>query len=236
MNNQLTKKTNKLFYGEYPYKIVTVVKHAARLRNWKLPELIAWCQDPTSNVQTYIGSYYGWSKPKQVTVEEKADLLKYCMILSRYPLKDLKTRIESGALTLFVKDKLTYTSMLHDLRDYVIEQWEPENELVLAALIDNKKTVLCNEYPHGKYRYKVTLKPAKGQAGVNFLEWIDNYSAEKVYMPKGSRKYLEENHPYYDPYLYVTDEKMLMLINFASSGNVRRCEEFILRSSINTSS
>jgi hypothetical protein len=66
------------------------------------------------------------------------------------------------------------------------------------------------------------------------LEWIDRYPVDKVLVSKGSRKYLAENHPYYDPWVYIADEKMIMMLNFATSGSVRRCEEFVLRSSLPT--
>jgi hypothetical protein len=125
--------------------------------------------------------------------------------------------------------------MVLALREFVKEQWEPENDDILNILLTNKKTIICNEYPHGQYRFKVTLKPFKGVAGVNLLEWLKKYSAEKLFIGDGSKEYLATNNPAVDPWIYVSDEKMAMMLTFACGGNVRRCEEFILRSSINSS-
>lgn len=230
MNNQQAKKTHKLFYGEYPYKIVTITKLASHLRYKSVSEIIEYCQHPLDTKP-----WAAYLRTERISKTDRDNFIEYCTVLSKYVDKSLKTRIESGAVTYFIKDKNTYQSMLQDFKSSVYEYWEPENDDVLSLLSANKKTVICNEYPHGKYKYKLTLKPFKGTAGSNLLEWVDKYTEDKIYVPKGSRNYLKDNHPYYDPYIYVRDEKMLMLINFASSGNVRRCEEFILRSSINTS-
>ena len=239
MYKQTVKKTRKLFYNEYPYKIVASVKYASHLRSWGIPSLIEWCQTGEGPNPSYVSKtpfYTHWGKPKAPSEYEKSQLLEFCTILSNFSDKDCKFRVERSTLGIFLKDKTLYDTMVLALREFVKEQWQPENDDILNILLTNKKTIICNEYPHGQYRFKVTLKPFKGVAGVNLLEWLEKYSAEKLFISDGSKEYLATNNPAVDPWIYVADEKMAMMLTFASGGNVRRCEEFILRSSINISS
>ena len=239
MNNLLAKKTRKLFYNEYPYKIIARVPNASFLRVWSIPDIINWCISGTGvnpSRPTYSLSSMFHHRPRVPTQQDRDKLLQFCTILSNFSNKTIKFRTERSTIGIFLKDKVSYGSVALELEDFITELWEPENDDVLSLLLNKKKTIICNEYPHGIYKYKVTLKPFKGSNGISMLNWIDKYSAEKLLISDASRKYIEENHPYYDPWLYVSDEKMVMMINFACSGNVRRCEEFVLRSSINTSS
>ena len=239
MHKPTPKKTRKLFYNEYPYKIVTRVKYASYLRMWGILRIIDWCQTgigPNPSYASKATLYSHWGKPSTPSPKEKAQLLEFCTILSSFSDKDCKFRVERSTLGIFLKDKTLYDTVSLALENFVTEQWEPENEEILSVLLTNKKIVICNEYPHNRYKYKVTLKPFKGTAGINLLEWAEQYPIEKLFLGNSSKKYLSTNDPISDPWMYVSDEKMVMMLNFASSGNVRRCEEFILRSSINSSS
>lgn len=236
MNNLVPKKTCKLFYKEYAYKVCTRVRWAYYLRTWSLTQLIAWCQDgsganPDSAGRSLYHLQYTNNKPTQ---QDREELLKFCILLNKFANNECKFRFERSNCSIFVKDKILYGQLALELQEYVVELWEPENDQVLEALLSNKKTIICNEYPYGIYRYKVTLGTSSKRDGASLLEWIDRYPADKVLVSKGSRKYLAENHPYYDPWVYVADEKMIMMLNFATSGSVRRCEEFVLRSSLDT--
>jgi hypothetical protein len=195
--------------------------------------LINWCQDgsgvnPGASAQSI---YYNHIRTGP-TVNDREELLKFCILLSNFSKEECKFRFERSNCSIFLKDKALYGRMALVLQDYVVELWEPENVQVLEALLSNKKTIICEDYPYGIYRFKVTLGSSSKKQGASLLEWIDRYPEDKLLVGKGSRNYLKENHPYYDPWLYVSDEKMIMMLNFATSGGIRKCEEFVLRSSL----
>jgi hypothetical protein len=235
MYSKPPKKVRKLFYNEYPYKIVVRVKNASFMRSWSIPQIIDWCQSGVSispGNSSSLYKYAYWAKTPSAV--DRENLLHFCTILSNFSNKNFKFRIERSTISIFLKDKDLYGSLALALDEFVTELWEPENADILSALLSNKKTIICNEYPYGIYKYKVTLGSSSKKNGSSLVEWIDRYPADKILLNQGSRKYLEENHPYYDPWVYVADEQMIMMLNFATSGGVRRCEEFVLKSSIST--
>ena len=231
MNKLIPKKTKKLFYNEYPYKISTRVAGATHLRTWSLSKLIQWCTDgnPLDEDRTRLW----WDKKRELKTDKKEELLKFCIILNSFSDKEYKFRIERSTFNIFVKDKDLFHKMLTALNPFVKEYFEPENDEVLSALLSKKKIIVCDEIPHGMYKYKITLK---GGNHPGIIEWADKYPEEKVYVTSSNRKILSDGHPYYDPWIYVGDEKMLMMINFAVSGKVRSCYEFVSKSNINISS
>jgi hypothetical protein len=68
-----------------------------------------------------------------------------------------------------------------------------------------------------------------------FLEWANKYNS-KTAIADSTQKWLEGRTSYVQsPFMYVEDDKTLAMFGLFLGNHVRIVEEFILRSSINTS-
>jgi hypothetical protein len=97
------------------------------------------------------------------------------------------------------------------------------------------KKVLCTQYPHGKFKYKVFLDlNFETGSRLKFLEWIKKYP-DNMKISTTIEKWLGgKRHWIQDPFLYVSDDKNLSMVLLYLGGNHKKVHEFILKSSINT--
>ena len=227
------QKTHKLFYGKYPYKIATTIRNGTYLRVWSLKQIILWCIGGDDD-ESGIAFYYPSNKS---SAADKQRLLKYCTSLQLLDTNSYKLRIEGSHVNYFFTDKAAYEKAIEALEEFVSCVYEPEDDQVLNAIVGDKKTVVCNELPHGKYTHKVIFKQMPLDIRNNLLEWTKRYNSDMLYVSPGTERYLSGSRYYHqDPFLYVANGQMLMMVGFAAQGYVRRTEQFIPRSSINTSS
>jgi hypothetical protein len=231
MNQYRKQKTRKLFYGKYPFKVTTTIKNGSYFRIWRVDQIIAWCEN---NWHPDISRYTN----RISNTAEQQRLKEYCTALSLLDKDSYKLRIERSTVSYFLKDRSSYEKCIELLADFINEITEPEDDQVLDAIVEDKKTVICKELPYGKYTHKVILK-AQMPVNVknNLLEWGKKYGEDMICFSPTTEGYLAgRRHYMQDPFLYVADGKMLMMLGLAAQGYIRRTEQFIPRSSINTSS
>lgn len=216
MNRPRKLKTKKLFYGEWPYKVATLCQGASILRH----ETIA---------STIIDRLNG---------PERHRLSKFCENYKKFSKKEHKIRIERNHVNFFIKDRTLYDEVVDLMKDYITEVSEPENDLVLDTLNNDKKVTVVNELPHGKYTTKIVLKSVMPvNQRTNLVELLQKYGIDKVRMSKTTERYLNGVRGYMqDPFFYIEDEKMMTLLLLAANGYIRKTERFVLKSSINTES
>jgi hypothetical protein len=124
--------------------------------------------------------------------------------------------------------------MLAALASYISEVCEPANELEFNYMTSNSaKKVIRNSLPHQKYRYKVYFKSdCNTNTKTQFESWCHNY-VEKIKIPKSTKVWFTQGWQQC-PYIHVEDSPTLTMIGLFMGNNVKKVEEFILRSSINT--
>lgn len=216
-------QTNKLFYGKYAYKISTNVYGGHLIRFLKFDMLKKWCSNQVSIV--WLNKYL------QI---DKATLLDYINQLEPYLCEEIQLRTERNTVNIFLKDRELYDQMTESLKFYIEFISEPASEQELDTLLNDTKTVLCNQFPKGIYRYKVILKDMPSDIRHNFLNWSKQYS-KKLHFPPNTKKSLQVVYPWWgDHYFYVSDDKMLLLTKLFIQGYIRRVEEYKLKSRINT--
>jgi hypothetical protein len=171
------------------------------------------------------------------TPTDRQRLFNYCKLLMLLDANSYKLRIEGSHVNYFFTDKDAYNKTINILEEFITCITEPEDDQVLNAIVGNKKTIVCNELPHGKYTHKVIFKQMPLDVRNNLLEWTKKYSSDMIYVSPGTARYLSGSRYYHqDPFLYVSNGQMLMMVGLAAQGYVRRTDQFIPRSSINTSS
>lgn len=211
-------KTHKLFYGKYPYKITTRIKDGHWFRHIKVDRIASLGFDPLTQ--------------KSMSRE----LIDYSKALLTIGNVEYKFRVERSTTSLFLKNKDDFEKTIKALEIYITSTTEPEDEYVLDTISSNKKFVVCKDLPYGKYTHKVIFKQMPPNIRASLFEWAKKYDEDKIYMSGNTESYLSGKKQWcWDPFIYVGDEKMLMMLGLSAQGYIRKTEEFIPRSSINTS-
>ena len=214
------QKTNKLFYGKYPYKVTCRIQGAHYIRTYgaKVIEFLY----RTSHQQGKISN----------------DLMEFITHATHYLTdKNIKKRIENYFIEFYLETESEYLEVQTRLAKYLVRIAEPDNNEQLKALLENKKYNLCNKLPHDKYRYKVTFKYMPPKVRNDLITWAEKYGNDDIYITESTRRHFK-SLKYHDGtnYFYVKDSKMITLIAMAASGYIRRTDEYVVRNSINTES
>ncbi len=207
-------KTNHLFYGKYPYKISCdfgsnrkVTYSIRRLRHE--PQLV--------NNIAYLPL--------------KDILQKFQPI---YQSKNSCIRIEHPCVNVFLQNKEECDNVYNQLKEYVVSVTEPASDIELNVISD-KKRILCNKLPRGKYQFKVWYKGnTPFDIRKNICTWADK-NQDKVFLTPGNLSFFKTiNFSFHSQYIYVTDSKTLLMLSLISNAYISDVHEYIVRSSINT--
>lgn len=213
----LKQKTHKLFYGKWPYKVSCRIIGAYLIRSYgdlglEQPEIIRSPSIDTSNLIEFI--------------KQAKEILRN---------NNIKRRITHHNIDFYVMSIDEFKSIQLKLKKYITSVSEPTNDDQLTILLENKKYTLCDRLPHDKYRYKITFKDMPFNIRNNLISWAEKYSIDDIYITRSTKNHFKSPKYHYGThYFYVKDPKMITLITMAANGYVRRTDEFILRSSINT--
>ena len=133
------QKTNKLFYGKYPYKITCGVQGAHYIRK---------------HSESVIRHLHQFAKDKIGD-----DLIEFIFHATHYLTdKNIKKRIERYYIDFYIETESEYLDIQTRLSKYISCVVEPANKLELNLLAGDYKKVLCNFFPKGKYQFKIVFK------------------------------------------------------------------------------
>lgn len=220
-------KTTKLYYGKWPYKIECLVAGSYRIKRYGIGHTLQFC---FSNEDDISYRYY----KNNFSKAQKDRLREFANDVEPFLNKEVQIRTESGHFNIFCKDTNLYNRIIRSLKSYISAVYEPASEVEMDFMMNNShKKVLCNHLPFNQYHYKVYFKP---NCDINLkgkLEsWLLNYT-DKVKIPKGTVLWFVRGwRP--APYIYVADQSTLAMVGLFMGGNIHKVEEFIPRSSINT--
>jgi len=224
--------SSKLFYNKWPYKIECYIIGASRLR-WLGTEITKdFClSKPTPTL-------WSWQSNDRLSKDDKTDLLHFTNNIEPFlTLKDqLQTRVEGRRYSIFCRDLVLLEQIYNAVTPWVQQVYGPTTDEELNYMLDNgHKKILRDVLPKDGYKYKVYLKESWSMEGrIAFAEWAAKFP-DTINISKSSEKWLKSTHRwYYNPFMYVKDAKTMTMVGLHTSGNVKRVEEFILRSSINT--
>jgi len=232
MNQQLMKKlkTNKLFFGSWPYKIATRIKGGNYIKIYGVDNVIQNADQYRFYTRRYV------MQEDQVESQQYSNKLQeFAVLFKPYANAEIKVRAEGSHFNIFVKDVDLFNRIQTDLAEFVCETYEPENDQQLNALLGNQKYVLCDQLPRDRYKYKIILKNMPQEIRKNFYNWMLKYPSIKIKASPATERYLKGSRHYMsDPFIYINDNSMYMMTLLSLQGYVRRTEEFVLRSSINS--
>lgn len=220
--------SSKLFYNQWPFKVECTIFGAYLIGRYKLSSVKEWC----NGVATLgIGNSYG---AKNIN---KGDLLVFVNAAEKYiSNKTVKIRTEGCKFNLFCKDKAVLEDIDKTLNRWIRKISGPTSEEELEYLLSNGyKKRLCDNFPKGKYKYKLFLKNKFPEdRRKQFLEWAEKYK-DQIEIKGTTKRWLANERMWaQDPFMYVQDDKMLGIVGLYISGYVKKVEEFTLRNSVLT--
>jgi hypothetical protein len=230
----LIKKINKLFYGKYPYKVSTFSKGASLLVHCGYDFVEKFCNDPK---QTEARNYL-WKRTR-FSQEQKDDLKRYSNKVNKYVInedqKDIKTRAEMSYVDFYTTDYALYQEIQAETKEWIREIAEPASQADLDFMkVNGTKKLLVDQLPHGKYEYKISLKTnISSDKRQTLINWLGRYKQEQIHVSKETSRWLRNERKWAnEPFLYVNNGPMLSLVGMFLTGNIRKVDNYILRSSV----
>jgi hypothetical protein len=222
---QISKlKTRKLFYNKWPIKIECAVSKGGFISRSGVEGTLEHLHKVGSNPN------YGWRGVDKTEVKEFAESFR------PFETADLQLRGEGDRFNIFLKDYDLLRNITTSLNKWIISITEPHSKEEFDFLLDNNKKVLCDCLPKEKYRYKIYLKSnVNADTRINFLNWMIKYGDTYNISLSTETWLMHGKFWIQDPFFYVKDQQNLSLCSMYLGNNIKKIEEFILRSKINTS-
>lgn len=221
-------RSSKLFYNKWPYKIACVQTGASKVIHIGVERCLKFCQGKEKD-------YFSNNDKKFI---DKNDFSKFISATEPFLSKkdSIQIRVEGSHFNLFCKDIKVVEEIESALQKWIVGIWGPTTEEELNFLLANgHKKVLCDEFPKKKFKFKVYLKyKFPPEKRLSFLTWTEKYcndlkiSATTKRWLRGDRFYAQ------DPFMYVTNDKMLSMLGLYLSGYIKRVDEYILRDKVLT--
>ena len=226
----LQATTKRLFYNKWPIKVECRLQGASKLKRLGIMQTIDWCDGKIDDDRSEL-----WSVPRRPI--DKVDLKKFAFKVAEIlENKEVKIRTEGNHYNIFCADTQLLGIIQKELYPWIQQVTSPETTEQYDFLMENgHKKVICNQFPHDKFRYRVFLREsAKQDARSNFYNWLTRYQ-DKVKITGNTARWMQCKLMYaQDPYFYVEDDKMLSMVLLYLGNNCKKIQEFILKSSINT--
>jgi hypothetical protein len=218
------QKTRKLFYNKWPIRIECRLSKAGTIARIGTEKTLLWLEERTP------GNDWFW---KGANISEIRSFVKE---FKKFEDKEIQLRGEGSHFNIFLKDKALAENIIKDMKKWIVAVTEPGSEEEYEFLLGHNKKVICDDFPKGKYRYKIYLRTGmKPEVKTRFKSWMVNYG-DSFNIANNTELWLMNKKPYIqDPFFYVLDQHNLSMCGLYLGDNIKKVEEFIPRSRINTS-
>jgi len=204
----IAKKTKKLFYNKYLYKVSLSIPGIRILRSYNVSDLIS-----SKNIDNLGGSIY-YLRYARIN---KKEIQNICKLLHGQD-EDHGQRIEGNILDLYTNDKKFFDRLKKEFSNSIRTYSEPDVNEIEA--LNEPNLILCNKLPHNKYQIKVFLKPhliKSMDEKENILNWLESQKP-KVTLTNSVRMWFKHCCLNWDRrYILVEDEKTLLMLKLRSS-------------------
>jgi len=214
----LSKKTTKLFFGKYVYKVALRLPVASTFRGNQLTVIkleLAILKERFVTNKTNRIQVGGWNRQlaSKDDVDRAIAVADALETLSSYTL-----RVESTTLGLYSNDDDFFHKILSIPGIQVEETAEPADVKTKDFLLSTPKAIIRKEYTH---KYKVTVN-ALWDSADNFKTWAGKLPKIKT----TNNKYKFGGH------FYVADEKTLSLCHIFLADKIRKVEQLVTTTEI----
>jgi len=202
-------KTNRLFFNKWVYKI---------------------------NCHKTKGAGYYWLDTQYKRIKEEQQN-RFDKIISTFLKEDIRIRNEGDWTSIFCNDSLLAERIVSHLSEFIVAIYEPTSIKEIDFFKNNNSNkIICDQYPHKIYQFKIILKnKINGDTKQRFLEWAHRQGLEKIKISKTTSRWLM-NTVYWTqtPFIHVSNPQTLSLVCLYLGNDIKKIEEFVLRSSINS--
>ena len=225
-------ETKKLHYGKYLYKVVLYNSQATIFRMEFQGKNLNYARSKLDDLHM---AYHAakqkdhmikiFKVPWRLSYEEYVktdhffDAINLYRILKKYK-KEYKVRVEQSNASIYTNDRELVKTLINSLHT-VVEFWEPDPQNI-DTLSKNKNIILVDKTP--KYRYKLTLGPAKGVPGL--AKWIDANPNLAKAGDKAKRE-MYNNGFVKGYYFYVKNEKAMIFAQLLVGDDIQRIDELL---------
>ena len=221
-------ETIKLHYGKYLYKIKIInqlgsIFRTEFQRDGKLSYARKHLNEYNSELCQGKVVKRGRFTDTIISKEELDDAAHIYKVL-RYA-KNYLVRCEYDTLIVYSNNLNFINKLKNGIKSYNCEIWAPL-DVNIDYLKQNKNIILVDNPP--KLKYKVTFGRKKSSPALG--EWLiantDKSKAGSVFL-----RNCQDNGWINGQYVYVRDEKVLLLINMLAGDNITKIEELVCRTS-----
>jgi hypothetical protein len=203
--------TSKLFWKKFPYKAVLYADWTVCIRRYSLDDLIS----------------EAYPSVKRVFQRNESKVKKLLALISSVDEKEIKIRSEHYSLSIYFKDRSFVDALQKDFFKEFVELHEPKDPATLDYLLNNFKTEIKPELPHG-CRYKVILSydtKSPQQHRDNFIE-MSKRNSDYFYVTPIVASLIKVDRPWYSQrYIFVKDDHHLLMTQMMLQHNIRSIVE-----------
>jgi hypothetical protein len=226
-------KTQKLFYGEYLYKVYFYNELNGFFRTeFQKKGTLSYAREKLDQLTEYYRNSMPMQTPiyrtfKNVDEETYLDARFLYATLLRSKT-NYRVRVESfNRISIFSNDEKFIDKIANGLRTQLIEVHKPD-DVVKEEILTNKNIIVS---PNPVYwPIKVTLgKNRRDYSGL--ANWI-KANPDKVKIGEVALKALESHGFVSGYYLFVKTDKILNLINIMIGDNIRRVDQIVYKADL----
>jgi len=197
------KTISHLFWGEFSYKVVVGVKTVMR----------------RYSKQNVLGLSAKRAK-------EELAILRYCPADQSL----WKSASHASSVVVFLKSKEDAEHLINNVKEQVLEVWQPVSDDQIKQLNDDHKIVFRDKLFYGTYDWCITCHLLNTEVRKDLLDWAFEYFdlGERLNSPRillSDGRHIK---------FYLADESDVLMVKIAQSERIRKIEKVVLTNTLIT--
>ena len=244
-----TTHTNKLFWNKFTYKITLRIPSISNLRDLSKKDaeyLVTsdsyeqWMMTrkricPSLYIPSYDKDASEWIIKREKRLwKNRFVVYKLFEFLNEMSLQgiDFNKRIENDKISIAFNDEEYFNKGCSAFAHIISEIAWPKDQTIANYLLANPDHEIVKKYPYRKFQYKINLRSyfrqARGKGEIK--KWIKQYDGIKV--SDLTLEELDKGFTTNGKFLYVTDQKMMLLLELALGETIKSTTTYKLESEI----
>ena len=220
-----SKPTKRRFYNKWLYKITL---HVPGIYAFRYSGITSCDKDETDSRLFQKVAPYITSSTKRKLYENQDLIVNLSESLQSFDASEWGMRMEGDRVDIYTNNTDLFNHLSKTYYHVTIHRFEPHSD---PDLLDAGVYVV-NKYPFDQYRFKVFLQPHKLNRDKarksQFLNWVDS-QGERVKITDTTKTWFSAwNYNWDRRYMYVDDEKTLLMLKMREPDAVGRVYKYVL--------
>jgi hypothetical protein len=203
--SQKTHHYNRKFYNKFSYKVSLLIKGAGCFRLYNVDEIKTMLSSGFTGRKYYMEQMFN----NRDQVFELIDFIK------DNNLENITKRVERDYIDFYTNDRNVYDLMSQKFLTILKHRFEPRPGVEISE--DSESTIFVSKLPHGRYEYKVYLRPHKMKGDIeakqSYLDWIDTQGDKIKISPAVKKWFLETDWNWDRRYIHVDTQSTLLMLS-----------------------